>query len=177
MPQQHKKGCASRLEAHPFCLCGIDCLSLKVSGDFLHPLHLMDVEGAAGITVAAGKAVRGLDTEVVVVVPGQRVARSGKVVVLVDETDVQPRWARLAVVAVDAFARDLFWGQGTDHRVVLLLVGGVKEAENPLQICAVTHTRQHRHDTGAVQCVLDALALGHRLSEGRGLCIEQLAAR
>ena len=74
----------------------------------------MDAEGTAAVAVAAGDAVlRGmLEREIVLL--GKTVAELCKVVVFVDEGNIEPGGAGVAVLTVDTFAERVFGRKGRD---------------------------------------------------------------
>lgn len=69
-------------------------LFAEVGENFLHALGLVDMEGTAAVAVAAGDAVlRGmLEREIVLL--GKTVAELCKVIVFVDEGNIEPRRGR-----------------------------------------------------------------------------------
>lgn len=71
----------------------------EVPVDLIHPGGLVYVELARFVAMSAFCARRGLYGQIGVVVHGEPIAGPGKVVVLVDQANVQALRARLAVVA------------------------------------------------------------------------------
>ena len=151
-------------------------LRAEISLDFLHPAGLRHVEGAAAVTVAAADTIPGLFLQLIVVAARQFVPGPRQIVILVDDADVQPRRAGLAVVAVYTDAGGVLRGKRAEDGIIPFLRGGVQEAQDALQVCAVPHTGQHGEHTRLIQRVLDALVFGQRPAEGRGARIQQLAA-
>ena len=144
-------------------------------GDLFHALHLLYVEGAAALAVAAMQAVAGVEVEAGVVFLGQLVAGAGEIVELVDQADVEAGRAGHAVVAVDAAALRAHRRELADGGVIAHLRRGVQKGEDLFQIVQTAHAGQHGDNARAVERVLQALIRGERLPEGRKGGIEQLA--
>ena len=82
----------------------------------------------------------------------------------------------MAVLAVYALAHGVRRGEAADGGIVPLLRRGLQKAQHLPQLLPVGDPRQHRHDAGLIQGILQALIRGQRRPEGGLLGIQQLAA-
>ena len=87
-------------------------LFAEIGENFLHALGLVDAEGTAAVAVAAGDAVLRGFFEREIVLLGKTVAELCKVIVFVDEGNIEPGGAGVAVFAVDTFAERVFGRKG-----------------------------------------------------------------
>ena len=134
------------------------------------------MEGTAAFAVAAVEAGRGLEGEVEVVVTGELVADAGKVVVFVDEAHVQAGGAGLAVVAVDAHAFGVAGCESADIRIIQFLWRGIHVVERGLEVRHVPDAGEHSQHGGAIQGILEALAMGEGVTEKGAFFVQKLAS-
>ena len=134
------------------------------------------MEGTAAFAVAAVEAGRGLEGEVEVVVTGELVADAGKVVVFVDEAHVQAGGAGLAVVAVDAHAFGVAGCESADIRIVPLRRRGVHIVEYGFKVSHIPDAGEHSQHGGAIQGILEALAMGEGVTEKGAFFVQKLAS-
>lgn len=109
-------------------------LAAEILVDLAHALHLFRAERAAALEMTAVQARVGLHGQPGIVVRGNRVAREGKVVILVHKANVDARGARLAVVAIHARAGDCVRLERADDGIILLRVGGGEEVEQLVEV-------------------------------------------
>lgn len=142
------------------------CRSGEIGGDFLHSGLLGDAERAAAVAVAALEAGVGFDGQLAVVVVRHSVARTGKVIVFVDQPDIDSGRAGLAVIAVDAVSDGVLRRKAADHRIVVFFWRRLQKRQERVQIRKAADTRNSRQNSRTVEDILQALIFGQRPVEG-----------
>lgn len=94
------------------------------------------------------------------------VARAGKVIVFVDQPDIDSGRAGLAVIAVDAVADGVLRRKAADHRVVVFFWRRLQEGQKRVQIRKAADARHRRQNSRTVEDILQALIFGQRPVEG-----------
>ena len=134
-----------------------------------HSAHLLYIKGAAAFTVAAVETGIRLDGKLCIVIGGNGISRQSQIVILVHEANVDTGRTRLTVVAVDAGTSDGIGSEGSDDGIVLFFLSCLQEFENLIQVIHSLHTGNCHQNTGAVDGVLQTLAVGQSLPKGRML--------
>ena len=119
------------------------CLFAKVFCDSFHSGNLIHLEGAAAVAVTALNAGGSLLLQALVVVACQGIACLCEVVILVDQANVQTHRARLAVIAVDAYALGFLRRKAANHGIVCFFGLCIQECKYTPQISNVTDTRKN----------------------------------
>ena len=126
--------------------------------------------------MAALQAGVGLDGQLCVVIGGNGIAGQGQVVILVHQTNINVRWAGLAVVAVDTGSSNGVGSKATNDRVVLFLVSCGEETQQRIQMLHGLDARHRHQATGTVNGILQALIVIQCHAEGGLVCPEQLSS-
>ena len=148
----------------------------EVMVNLLHAGFLLDVKWTSGFTVSALHTGICFYRQFLIMTLCQLVSRQGKIIIFVDQADVDILWAGLAMIAVYADAICILWGKPADHCIIPLLIGSLQIFQYIHEILAVSDARQHRKHRRPVQRILDTLGFGECLLERRCFGIEQLAA-
>lgn len=88
---------------------------------------------------------------------GHRIPLFGKIIILIDDPDVDLFGAWLAVIAVYACTGCICRGKCADNRIIPRLVRGVVIAQNVFHILRAAHTGQHGQHARPIQGILQAL--------------------
>ena len=115
-----------------------------------------------------------LEREIVLL--GKTVAELCKVIVFVDEGNIEPGGAGVAVFAVDTFAERVFGREGRDGGIVARLRACFKVGKHLAELLFAAVAGKDGDDAGLIERVGDALRFGEGSLEGGLLFIQQLAA-
>ena len=152
-------------------------LPSEVRMDRFHPALLLHAEGAAALAMTAVQAGVCFDGELGIVVGGDIIPGQRKVVVLVDQTDVDACRTGLAVVTVYAGAGNGVCCKAANDGIVLFFVRYSEELQHLIQMLHRLYTGYCHQNTGAVDGILQTLAVGQRLPKGRMLSAQQLTGK
>ena len=132
------------------------------------------MERASPVTMTAGHAVRGFLFQVPVMTGCHGIPCHRQVIIFIDQPHIQACRAGLAMVAVHTAPHSLSRRKRTNHGVVLFFGRCLKKSQQIFYILNTSDTRQYRQHSRLIQCILDALIAGQRLSKRRCLIIQQL---
>ena len=134
------------------------------------------MEGTARFAVTAGNAGVGFQRELLIMPCGHLIASQSKIIIFIDQTDINTARTGLTMVAVDADAFGVGWCESADRGIVPFLSGGVQISEDIGKICPVANTRKYSQYSRTIQGILNALDTGELLFEGGGLGIQKLSS-
>ena len=146
----------------------------EIPRDLRHAAFLPDGKGTAALAVTAMQASLGIHGKLCIVIGRDRIPCQGEIVILVDKADVDPRGARLTVVAVDTGPLYGIGRKAADDRIVTLGLACRKESEKAIKVRHRLHAGNGHEHPGAVKGILQALVFGKRLPEGGSLGREEL---
>ncbi len=126
--------------------------------------------------VAAAGAGLCPDRQLAVMIVRHAISRQRKIVVFVDQADIQPRRAGLTVVAVNAVSDCRLRRELSDYGVVVLRPRGIWEGQQRMQVVKPPHARHGRQHSRPVEHRLKALIFRQRPPKGRGFFRKQLPA-
>ena len=126
--------------------------------------------------MTAFQAGIGFDRQFIVVVVCHLDAGQRKIVVFIDQTNINAGRTGLTVIAVDAVPHRSGRGKLPNDGVIILFPGGLRECQQLMQIAETAYPRNRGKNRGAIQRILQTLILGEGLPERRSFGTEQLAA-
>ena len=143
----------------------------EISRNLFHPAALIHMERTAGVAMSAANTVGSLFLQVGVVILCQHIPCPGQVIILVNQSHIQPcrTWSTVIAVYADSFR--ILRSESSKNGIVFLLGRSLQIAEDTFQVLPIPYTWQHGQNAWLIQGILDALVLRQRRVERRRLRI------
>ena len=102
-------------------------LPAEILCDDFHPVCLSHMERAPAVAVAAGNAVGSLFLQLGIMVCRHIISYDRQIIILVYQSHIEARRARLTVVAVNARPFRIFWREAAYDGIIPFLIGSFQK--------------------------------------------------
>ena len=142
----------------------------------LHPVYLIHGERASVVAMSASDTVFGSLVQRQIVFSGHIVPDPGKIIELVDHSDIKSGRTGLAMITVDTFSVCFRWSKGTDDAVVEVVICLVIIPQQCIHFLYTLCPGKHCQNTRLIQRISNALIGSQCFSERGSMCIQKLPA-